>query len=203
MASDVLQALIVSGRFASLHAMVGCPSGRVLCGRQGVDTTLDSELGATCMNTAVKYWLQAHRPETFEPILIVHADLPRLHAKDIAVLLDCALPDAVTVATDTRRLGSNAMLMHTNRLTQFAWGENSLHRHHAMCLRQGFRCAVVDRPGFAHDIDTPNDLLSVIEHHRRGGQLGACTAALCATAPWLDAENWRRSLAPPTTATCR
>ena len=61
----------------------------------------------------------------------------------------------VTVATDTRRLGSNAMLMHTNRLTQFAWGENSLHRHQAMCLRQGFRCGVVARPGFARDVDTP------------------------------------------------
>lgn len=87
------------------------------------------------------------------PLLIVHGDLPFLSAPDIAALLDAGEVHGVAMATDRTGLGTNAIAIADDRPFSFSFGQESRRAHAAAS-----GMVVLERPGLARDIDTPEDL---------------------------------------------
>jgi 2-phospho-L-lactate guanylyltransferase len=92
-------------------------------------------------------------------LLTLNSDLPFLEADDIRALL-AAEGDAV-IATDRARIGTNALLIRRPFAMPYRYGGESLAAHKAAAAEAGLTIAVVERPGLARDIDTPDDLAEV------------------------------------------
>ena len=82
------------------------------------------------------------------PVLVVHADLPRVAADDIEALLDT---DGDIVIGRARDGGTNALLMRERICCAF--GASSALAHAARARAAGLRTHVLDRPGLALDVD--------------------------------------------------
>jgi 2-phospho-L-lactate guanylyltransferase len=88
-------------------------------------------------------------------LLVIHADLPLVAAKDIEALLDAAEFAGVAIAPDRHGSGTNALAIAGDRPLRFCFGEDSFALHRAQV---GEDCPVLQRRGLALDIDTPDDL---------------------------------------------
>lgn len=90
------------------------------------------------------------------PILVIHADLPRLRAADIRALLECRAD--IAIAPDHAGTGTNALLLHKVETPFFAFGPGSFDRHCRTAQERGLSMQVCRRTGLAHDLDEPADL---------------------------------------------
>jgi 2-phospho-L-lactate guanylyltransferase len=88
--------------------------------------------------------------------LIVHADLPLLGTADIAALTEGG---GIAIAPDRHGTGTNALALAEPGGFGFAFGPDSFGRH---CAVAGDRARVVNRPGLALDVDTPEDLAAAL-----------------------------------------
>jgi 2-phospho-L-lactate/phosphoenolpyruvate guanylyltransferase len=89
-------------------------------------------------------------------LLVMQADLPLLRAEDVAALL-AAASSAPAVAPDRHGKGTNALALPPHYPLHFRFGPGSFRRHRAQMA--GAR--IVQRPGFALDVDTESDLACV------------------------------------------
>ncbi|MGH2758899.1 MAG: 2-phospho-L-lactate guanylyltransferase [Actinomycetota bacterium] len=112
----------------------------------GVEVWRDAAPG---LNRAIAAALR--RLET--PILIVHADLPRLQADDIDRVLTA--PGDVVVAR-SRDGGTNGLLLR--RLIAPGFGPGSAAAHASRARSAGLRATVIDTPGLALDVDDETSL---------------------------------------------
>jgi 2-phospho-L-lactate guanylyltransferase len=97
-----------------------------------------------------------------ESVLILPTDLPLLSAEDIAQAMRMAnLPPFVVLAPDRAERGTNLLYMAPPGVVRFSFGERSFQRHRQAARRAGADAAVCRRPGLAHDVDRPEDLLEI------------------------------------------
>lgn len=87
-------------------------------------------------------------------VAFVSADLPRLQAADVAALLEATPPEGIAIGR-AQDGGTNAIAMRPPGLVTTHFGEPQSASVHAAL---GVPHAMVDRPGLAFDIDTPEDL---------------------------------------------
>lgn len=92
------------------------------------------------------------------PILTLSADLPLLAPVDIAAMLEALDQTDVVAAADYAGRGTNALLLRKPRLIAYAFGPNSLVRHHAATEAASLRFIAISRHGLAFDVDLPADL---------------------------------------------
>ncbi|MEJ6010454.1 2-phospho-L-lactate guanylyltransferase [Novosphingobium aquae] len=92
------------------------------------------------------------------PLLVLSADLPVLTPSDIAALLDALDQADVVAATDIAGSGTNALLLRRPGLIAFAFGPDSLTRHHAATDSASLRFSTIRPHGLASDVDLPADL---------------------------------------------
>jgi 2-phospho-L-lactate guanylyltransferase len=118
--------------------------------------------------------LQAARARLGEAgtLVVVMADLPRLHPRDVERLLDTDAPVVIAATADG---GTGALLRRPPGVMGTAYGEGSAGRHARLAHRAGVQPSTVDLPGFRHDVDTLEDLRVLAE-----GPVGRFTAA------WLE-----------------
>jgi len=93
-------------------------------------------------------------------LAVLHGDLPDLAPADVAALLAAVSGHgpAVAVAPDAAGRGTNGLAMAPPDAISFHFGSDSLTAHRAAAERSGARLTVVERPGLAFDVDTPEDL---------------------------------------------
>ena len=100
----------------------------------------------------------------FETTLILFADLPLLNGADIALLI--ATPGQVVIAPDQNQVGTNALVLRRGDLDmggfRLRFGEESFSAHVAEARALGIEPAIVDLPGLAFDLDTPDDLGNLV-----------------------------------------
>ncbi len=108
---------------------------------------LNAELASACANLSDG------------PVLVIHADLPKLAPDDVEALLSAADKAGAAIAPDRHEKGTNALALARNARCDFAFGSDSLARHRR--LFPG--AAIVRRPGLAFDLDTPDDLAEARE----------------------------------------
>jgi 2-phospho-L-lactate/phosphoenolpyruvate guanylyltransferase len=115
----------------------------------GYETWLD---GGLPWNEALA--AAAREVVTTPVVAFVSADLPRLHADEVAELLE-ATPDEGIAIGRARDGGTNAIAMRPPGLVMTHFGEPQSATVHASL---GVPHTMVDLPGLAFDIDTPEDL---------------------------------------------
>ena len=87
-------------------------------------------------------------------VVVILADLPLLTADDIAALLGAASAAGAAIAPDHAHTGTNALALTDPAGLWSAFGPGSFALHRALLPH----AALVERPGLALDIDTPEDL---------------------------------------------
>jgi 2-phospho-L-lactate guanylyltransferase len=97
-------------------------------------------------------------------LVVLHGDLPNLSPEDIhalAVAIDGER--AVAIAPDRNGTGTNGMALRPPEVISFLFGGGSFARHVAAAEAAGLVPAIVQRPGLAFDLDTPEDLARWLE----------------------------------------
>lgn len=89
-------------------------------------------------------------------LLTLSSDLPFIDTDDVRALLEAE--GDVVIATDRPRIGTNALLIRRPFAMPYRYGGESLAAHKAAAAKAGLTITVVERPGLARDIDTPDDL---------------------------------------------
>jgi 2-phospho-L-lactate guanylyltransferase len=110
-------------------------------------------------------------------LLVVPADLPTLSSGDVQQLL-ADHKNGVTVCPAAADGGSNALLLSPPTAIPFLYGPDSAARHLAAAAAAGVAANTVSIPGFARDVDSPEDL-----HWLLGRKIA------CATLAWLRASG--------------
>jgi 2-phospho-L-lactate guanylyltransferase len=87
-------------------------------------------------------------------LLVLHADLPLLESADVDALLTGAERQEIAIAPDRHGSGTNGLALMPGARIAFRFGPDSFRLHR----EQAARGAVVERPGFGLDLDTPDDL---------------------------------------------
>ncbi len=97
--------------------------------------------------------------ERVTTLLVLHGDLPNLSTDDVAALRDATIGGSgVAVAPDRAETGTNGLALHPPDAIGFHFGVGSLAAHLADARQRGLEPSVVQRPGLAFDLDTPDDL---------------------------------------------
>ena len=111
------------------------------------------------MNAAVRLGARDLARAGARAALVLVADLPLARAEDLEAMLG-AVPDGpgVVLAPSRDGSGTNALLIRPPRALAPQLGPESLGRHLAGAARRGLRATLVERPGLALDVDTPEDL---------------------------------------------
>jgi 2-phospho-L-lactate/phosphoenolpyruvate guanylyltransferase len=93
---------------------------------------------------------------------VLHGDLPNIATDDVEALLAAApTPRGVAIATDKTGSGTNGLALRPPDVLRFSFGIGSFAKHRAAAGTLPF--VVVDRPGLAFDLDTPEDLARWLE----------------------------------------
>jgi 2-phospho-L-lactate guanylyltransferase len=95
-----------------------------------------------------------------EVLAVLHGDLPDLAPADVTALLAAVSGPgpAVAIAPDAAARGTNGLALAPPDAIGFQFGRDSFAAHLAAAGRSGTRLSVVERPGLAFDVDTPQDL---------------------------------------------
>lgn len=91
-------------------------------------------------------------------LLVLHADLPWLGSDDIGALLAAGRDRGLALAGDRHGRGTNALFTRLPMPIALAFGPDSLARHLAQAGALGLPAVCVERPGWAFDVDEPDDL---------------------------------------------
>ena len=94
-------------------------------------------------------------------ILVVSADLAAVTTGDLEAL--SAAP-GVSLAPDRAGVGTNALWRSPGDAIGLAFGPNSRAAHERLARDGGSDLSVVERPGLAIDVDTPDDLAAAWSH---------------------------------------
>lgn len=110
--------------------------------------------------------------------LLLPADLPFVTAQDLDALIEAADVVGVALASDRIGVGTNALCLPLKLPICLAFGSESRVRHVTALEDAGFSPTLIDRPGFALDIDVVKDLdrLRDISEYRFLGHLRRSTA---------------------------
>lgn len=102
-------------------------------------------------------------------ILSIAADLPRLTASEIDFALNAA-SEPVTFIPSRDWTGTNGVLFIPPARIAMEYGAGSFRRHLSKARAAGLRSDVMDLPGIAFDIDTPEDLRAFLEDPRKDSE---------------------------------
>jgi 2-phospho-L-lactate guanylyltransferase len=122
--------------------------------------------GTGDLNADVTAAARRVQDEGADQLLLVMADLPYLSVADIAHLVETGRKNPIVIA-EAKDGGTNALLLRPPTVLTFAFATSrpsaAFHADHAR--NAGIEPAIVRRPGLARDIDTPDDLKSLVSDH--------------------------------------
>ncbi|MBV1915121.1 MAG: 2-phospho-L-lactate guanylyltransferase [Pseudomonadales bacterium] len=165
MLEDVLVALSQVEQIDKVLMVSSEPQALELASAYGaliLQEPIDSGLNAA-INKAANHLVQ----QGVEKMLVLPADIPLISCVEIRKLVElgntCA-GEAPTLAlvSDQNADGTNAMLVSPPDLIEFSYGEHSYQLHKLQAQKLVANLFFPDLPSFALDIDTPDDLNSLL-----------------------------------------
>jgi 2-phospho-L-lactate/phosphoenolpyruvate guanylyltransferase len=161
MLEDVLSALAASGGLAGILMVTRDAEARRLAGRYGARVLVEeANQGHTAASTLGARTLAQ---EGAAGMLQLPADIPLVTPDDVAALLQAhGVAPAVTLAPSRDRLGSNAVACSPPDLLPLRFGDDSFVPHLQRARGLGVEPRIVERPGLALDVDTPDDLAAFL-----------------------------------------
>jgi len=91
-------------------------------------------------------------------LLVLPADLPLLGEEDVLAVLKASEGQAVVIAPDGARSGTNALLTRPPGALPFAFGPDSFQAHLEAARKRDLDVKVCERSHLAFDLDTAGDL---------------------------------------------
>jgi 2-phospho-L-lactate guanylyltransferase len=176
MLSDVLRCLRGVEAVEGIVVVSSDPEVAKLAAARGARIAADENTGHTA---AVECGIRALRAEGIAAALVLSADVPGVASGEIERLLlehdrAAARGPAVTIVSDRRGDGTNAICCSPSDAIPFAFGLGSLQRHLDAARASGVAACVLEMRGIALDIDEPSDLEMLL-----------ATDAPCATVRYL------------------
>jgi 2-phospho-L-lactate/phosphoenolpyruvate guanylyltransferase len=111
------------------------------------------------LNEGLEQARRAAIADGIETLAVLHGDLPELEPGDVAALIaDVPTPRGVAIAPDRAGMGTNGLALRPADAIPFRFGLGSRMAHEAAAREANVPLAVVERPGLAFDLDTPEDL---------------------------------------------
>jgi 2-phospho-L-lactate guanylyltransferase len=157
MLEDVLSVLCHCQGLAGVMLVTRDPEARVLATRYGARVLEEEEnRGHTA---ASSFGARALAEEGAAGMLQLPADIPLITWQDVDALLQAhASGPAVTLAPSRDERGSNAVACSPPDLLPLRFGDDSYFPHLDRARALGIEPGIVQRPGLALDVDTPDDL---------------------------------------------
>ncbi len=122
-----------------------------------IDDTASSHSEAALLGVSHAGELGASR------VLLVPGDCPLIDPVELEQLLSRPTPaSSVLIVPDRHGAGTNALLLTPPEVIVPAFGDGSRHRHAALAVNQGAAADVVELQSLALDIDTPDDLDTLV-----------------------------------------
>ena len=106
---------------------------------------------------------------TSSRILSIAADLPRLVPSEIDFAFNAA-SEPITFIPSRDWTGTNGVLFIPPARIAMEYGQGSFRRHLSKARAAGIRSDVMDLPGIAFDIDTPDDLQAFLADPRKDSE---------------------------------
>jgi len=106
---------------------------------------------------------------TSSRILSIAADLPRLAPSEIDFAFNAA-SEPITFIPSRDWTGTNGVLFIPPARIAMEYGQGSFRRHLSKARAAGIRSDVMDLPGIAFDIDTPEDLQAFLADPRKDSE---------------------------------
>ncbi len=113
------------------------------------------------LNPAIQHAYNLLVAYGIEHVTIAHADLPL--AQDLTKL---RVKDQSTIVPDRRHDGTNVISLPATCDFHFLYGPNSFERHLQEAKRLGLEINLVEDPTLTIDIDTPDDLMELLNNHK-------------------------------------
>ena len=102
-------------------------------------------------------------------IVSIASDLPRLVPSEIDFAMDAA-SEPVTLIPSRDWTGTNGVVFLPPARIEMEYGEGSFRRHLSKAAAAGHRADVMNLPGMAFDIDTPEDLALFMDDPRKDSE---------------------------------
>lgn len=166
---DVLVALRRCHGLGPVLVVTGDPEAHALALSQDARVLADTDDGH---NPAAACGIAQALAEGCERVLLVPGDCPLLDPGELEAVLAKATPSpSVLIVPDRHGAGTNALLLTPPEAIAPAFGPGSCARHQDIARRAGVHAEVVEVPGLALDLDTPEDLdaLTAALDASRGG----------------------------------
>ena len=162
MLDNVLGAVSTCPAIERIVVVTNCPQVRAhaqVAGAMLESDPSDPAVERPRLAHVVDHGLRRISREGAAQALIVMGDLPLLTAEDVAAVANRITRRCVALAPDRWGTGTNALgLPLAGREPTHFGRADSLDRHRAAFARAGVAVEQVVRPGFAFDVDTPEDL---------------------------------------------
>ena len=169
MLADVLRCLSGIATIEGILVVSGDPEIAAIARSHRATVAEDESAGHTA---AVECGLRALRAQGANAAFVLSADVPGISAAEVECLLAeharaAAKGPALTIVTDIRRDGTNAVCCSPLDAIRFSFGLGSLERHLSAARERGVAVTVLDLPGIALDIDEPEDLRALLASETR------------------------------------
>ena len=162
MLEDVLTALTRVNGLAGTLIVTREPEAKSLAGHAGV--RLLEEPAPSDLNLAVTMSARMLVAEGRTGMLVVPSDLPLVRPADIErILATLDTRPAVTLVTDRRGTGSNAVACTPPDAMPFHFGAGSLRRHLEAASKLGITPTLLKASRLEFDIDLPSDVAEFLE----------------------------------------
>lgn len=169
MLRDVLRALSLARSPERVVVFTACTEVIELATPYGFEVVMEQEVQG---HSAAVNQMVDTLSSTGTRILSIAADLPRLTPSEVDFALE-AVSEPVTLLPSRDWTGTNGVVFIPPARIAMEYGEGSFRRHLSKASAAGLRSDVMNLPGIAFDIDTPEDLKAFLDD------------------PRTDSETWR------------
>ena len=161
MLEDVVEVVAQCRHLAPVALVTGDAYAKALARELGLEvieeTQNPGESGAIEMATRA---CQARGATT---TVVLPADIPLIRADEVASIFAAAPEEGVVLAPSWDRRGSNAVLRRPASLIPLRFGNDSFEPHLEAATATGKPCIVLTLLGIGLDMDTPEDLIRLVE----------------------------------------
>lgn len=160
MLEDVLNALSRTNGLSGILLVSSDAQACDMAARYGARILPDT--ASQGLNAAVTAAAHLLAREGVAGALVLHGDIPLARPEEIEALLEALkTAPAMVIVPDAAHDGSNALLVSPPDLIPFRYGAGSFSLHMQEAANCGIGARVLDLPGLAFDVDTPDDLMSL------------------------------------------
>ncbi len=141
-----------------LQTLVATDAGEVAAFSQAAGAHVLRDVGDETLGRVIDRALAHTRGLGATHAIVWMSDLPRLAFDDLATVTHAWSTADVLIGPDRQRQGTNMLAVALDRPFASCFGRaDSFAAHQAAAKAQALSVCVIDRPGIAFDLDTPDD----------------------------------------------